>query len=104
MGQSEPHRRSGLDGAAYCLSIDLVGPFPLGRDEGFNKRTKAKYILVGTVAIPKLDREGHSKGLHPAEDHQEGGEDPDAVPGEIKDLDAVPGEIKGSEAVLGEIN
>ena len=53
MGQSEPHRRPGLDGAAYCLSIDLAGPFPLGRDEGFNKRTKAKYILVGTVAIPK---------------------------------------------------
>ena len=96
MGQSEPHRRSKLDGAAYCLSLDLAGPFPLGRDEGFNKRTKAKYILVGTVAIPKLDREGLEKGLHPEED-------PDAVPGEVKDPDAVPGEIKDLDAGPGEI-
>ena len=56
MGQSEPHRRLKLDGAAYCLSIDLAGPFPLGKDEGFNKKTAAKYVLVGSVAIPKLDR------------------------------------------------
>ena len=74
MGQSEPHRRLKLDGAAYCLSVDLAGPFPLGRDEGFNKKTAAKYILVGSVAIPKLDRgldrpltEGDSQGKKPDE-------------------------------------
>ena len=88
MGQSEPHRRSKLDGAAlYCLSLDLAGPFPLGRDEGFNKRTKAKYILVGTVAIPKFDREGQVKELLPGEDRDADGKDDLAVSGEIKGLD-----------------
>ena len=87
MGQSEPHRRTKLDGAAYCLSLDLAGPFPLGRDEGFNKRTKAKYILVGTVAIPKLEREGQSEELLPGKDREAEGEDPHKVPGELEGPD-----------------
>ena len=70
MGQSGPHRQLKLDGAAYCLSLDLAGPFPLGKDEGFNKKSTAKYILVGTAAIPRLDREGEEgKGEKPDPEH-----------------------------------
>ena len=71
MGQSEPHRRLNLDGAAYCLSLDLAGPFPLGKDEGFNKKSTAKYILVGTAAIPRLDREGAGEKEEPNPEHSE---------------------------------
>ena len=34
--------------------MDLVGPYPVGRDDG--RRRKGKYILVATVPLPMLDR------------------------------------------------
>ena len=34
MGVDSPHRRSHADSSAYVLSIDLVGPYPIGRDDG----------------------------------------------------------------------
>ena len=46
-GVDSPHRRSHADSSAYVLSMDLVGPYPVGRDDG--RRRKGKYILVATV-------------------------------------------------------
>ena len=65
MGYSNQHRRSYMDQAAYCMSVDLAGPYPLGKDEGNNKRTKAKYLVVATVAVPKLPREGDELKVDP---------------------------------------
>ena len=82
MGQSEPHRRLKLDGAAYCLSLDLAGPYPLGKDEGFNKKSTAKYILVGTVSVPRSDREGSD--VKEADDESKLKDSPEDVnPGEL---------------------
>ena len=53
-GVDSPHRRSHADSSAYVLSMDLVGPYPVGRDDG--RRRKGKYILVATVPLPMLDR------------------------------------------------
>ena len=50
MGMDAPHRRTRGDRAAYCLSYDIVGPMPEGEDVGLG--TRAKYLLVATVAIP----------------------------------------------------
>jgi hypothetical protein len=33
-GVDSPHRRSHADSSAHVLSIDLVGPYPIGRDDG----------------------------------------------------------------------
>ena len=104
MGQSEPHRRTKLDGAAYCLSIDLAGPFPLGRDEGFNKRTKAKYLLVGTVAIPRWDRDGTAKDAELGDEEKlpKSSEDPAEEPEPIADLDQLQEEEEQKEIVSDE--
>ena len=102
MGQSEPHRRLHLDGAAYCLSLDLAGPFPLGKDEGFNKKSTAKYILVGTAAIPRLDREEaegkqeHVGPEHPGEPLEE---PPDLeLPGELQEEPREEDQVPEEEA------
>ena len=63
MGVDAPHRRTSGDRSAHCLSYDILGPMPLGDDVGLS--TKAKYIMVATVAIPKLPR-----GLGGDGDHQ----------------------------------
>ena len=55
MGVDAPHRRTSGDRSAHCLSYDILGPMPLGDDVGLS--TKAKYIMVATVAIPKLPRD-----------------------------------------------
>ena len=54
MGVDAPHRRTSGDRSAHCLSYDILGPMPLGDDVGLG--TKSKYIMVATVAIPKLPR------------------------------------------------
>ena len=51
-----PHRRSHADSSAYVMSLDLVGPYPVGRDDG--RRQKGKYIMVATVPLPMLERAG----------------------------------------------
>ena len=55
MGIDAPHRRGLGDKAAHCLSYDILGPMPQGEDVGMG--TKVKYIMVATVAVPKLPRE-----------------------------------------------
>ena len=42
-GVDSPHRRSHADSSAYVMSLDLVGPYPVGRDDG--RRQKGKYIM-----------------------------------------------------------
>ena len=49
-GVDSPHRRSHADSSAYVLSMDLVGPYPVGRDDG--RRRNGKYIMVATVPLP----------------------------------------------------
>ena len=53
-GVDSPHRRTHNDSSAYCLSIDIVGPYPIGKDDG--RKRPGKYILVGTVPLPRLER------------------------------------------------
>ena len=55
MGVDAPHRRSNGDRSAYCLSLDILGPLPEGDDVGLG--VKAKYIMVGTVPLPRVSRE-----------------------------------------------
>ena len=56
-GVDSPHRRSHADSSAYVLSIDLVGPYPIGRDDGRGRKQKGKYIMVATVPLPLLERQ-----------------------------------------------
>ena len=70
-GVDSPHRRSHNDSSAYCLSIDIVGPYPIGRDDG--RKRPGKYILVGTVPLPRLERasepeEKNGGSLQPGDD------------------------------------
>ena len=55
MGIDAPHRRGLGDKAAHCLSYDILGPMPQGEDVGMG--TKVKYIMVATVAVPKLPKD-----------------------------------------------
>ena len=85
MGMDAPHRRTRGDRAAYCLSYDIVGPMPEGEDVGLG--TRAKYLLVATVAIPRLPREDPDDG----EARELDGEDGDPLPiGEDEDERPVP--------------
>ena len=68
MGVDAPHRRMSGDRSAHCLSYDILGPMPLGDDVGLG--TKSKYIMVATVAIPKLPRGLGGDGDRPAEDDE----------------------------------
>ena len=74
MGMDAPHRRTCGDRAAHCLSYDIVGPMPEGEDVGLG--TRAKYLLVATVAIPRLPREAPDD----EEDRELDGEDGDPLP------------------------
>ena len=58
-GVDSPHRRSHADSSAYVLSMDLVGPYPVGRDDG--RRRNGKYIMVATVPLPMLERDDLSE-------------------------------------------
>ena len=81
------HRRSHADSSAYVLSIDLVGHYPIGRDDG--RKRKWRYIIVATDPLPLLESEekhvdvnggeleladSHAEGdlVLPAEDQPEG--------------------------------
>ena len=74
MGVESPQRRSHADSSAYVLSIDLVGPYPIGRDDG--RKRPGKYIMVGTVPLPKLERLGNPEMKNDADEV--------ANPGEMK--------------------
>ena len=56
MGVDGKHRRSNGDRSAHVMSVDIVGPMPIGVDVGLD--TKQKYFMVATVPIPKIPREG----------------------------------------------
>ena len=58
-GVDSPHRRSHADSSAYVLSMDLVGPYPVGRDDG--RRKNGKYIMAATVPLPMLERDDLSE-------------------------------------------
>ena len=81
------HRWSHADSSAYVLSIDLVGPYPIGREDG--RKRKWRYIIVATDPLPLLESEekhvdlnggelkladSHAEGdlVLPAEDQPEG--------------------------------
>ena len=77
MGVDGKHRRSTGDSSAHCMSLDIVGPMPEGKDVGTD--TRQKYFMVATVAMPKIPRESSQEGA-------------DDVPGEMPDEDVVSGE------------
>ena len=55
MGAGEPHRRRGphhKGESAYCLSVDITGPFVTGWDYGTG--CQARYGLLATVPIPVI--------------------------------------------------
>ena len=54
-GVGSPHRRSHADSSASVLSMDLVGPHPVGRDDG--RRRNGKYIMAATAPLPMLERD-----------------------------------------------
>ena len=82
------------DRAAHCLSYDIVGPMPVGDDLGLG--SKAKYMMVATVAIPRLPREheelkemedldGEEGELLPIEGGEDALDDGDPEHGEVSD-------------------
>ena len=56
MGSDGHHRRTAGDRASYCLTMDIVGPMPVGDDVGTGE--KSKYMMVSTIAIPRIPMEG----------------------------------------------
>ena len=85
MGVDGKHRRSHGSSSAHCMSVDLVGPMPVGTDVG--TETKQKYFMVATVAIPKLPRAVEDDVKEPGETHDE-----KVQPGEQDEAGAVSGE------------
>ena len=75
MGTDGHHRRTPGDSSSYTLNIDIVGPFPVALDVGTGE--KAKYMLVSTVAIPRIPLEGLEDDT---KDALEIAEDDDALP------------------------
>ena len=61
MGRDSPHHRTSGDRASHVLTMDIVGPLPSGDDVGWAPGNgippKVKYMMVATVALPKLERE-----------------------------------------------
>ena len=53
MGTQNPHRRSRTASSAYTLAVDIIGPFPVGKDPATGRM--AKYALLGTVPLPVPD-------------------------------------------------
>ena len=53
MGTQNPHRRSRTASSAYTLAVDIIGPFPVGKDLATGRM--AKYALLGTVPLPVPD-------------------------------------------------
>ena len=73
MGSDGHHRRTPGDRASYSLSLDIVGPMPIGDDVGLAPENgippKAKDMMVATVAIPRIKMEEEPKdALEVAED------------------------------------
>ena len=66
MGADGHHRRTAGDRASYCLTMDIVGPMPVGDDVGTSE--KSKYMMVSTIAIPRIPLEGDPKGPADAEE------------------------------------
>ena len=60
MGSDGHHRRTAGDRASYCLTMDIVGPMPVGDDVGTGE--KSKYMMVSTIAIPRIPLEDDPKG------------------------------------------
>ena len=60
MGSDGHHRRTAGDRASYCLTMDIVGPMPVGDDVGTGE--KSKYMMVSTIAIPRIPLEGDPQG------------------------------------------
>ena len=52
MGTSHPHRRSHNASSSFTMSLDLAGPYQVGRDLGTGK--SCRYMMVAVVPIPVL--------------------------------------------------
>ena len=66
------HRRSTGDRSSHCMSVDIVGPTPIGEDVGLD--VKQKYFVAATVAIPKIPRESDDQEKLQEEEIPEPGE------------------------------
>ena len=53
MGTQNPHRRSRTASSAYTLAVDIIGPFPVGKDLATGRM--AMYALLGRVPLPVPD-------------------------------------------------
>ena len=94
MGVDGKHKRSTGEAAAHCLSLDIVGPMPEGKDLG--TETRQKYFMVATVALPKLPREVPAQDLSPddllPDEDAAQGEKPEEEDTNIPGLDVDQGE------------
>lgn len=63
MGSQNPHRRTKTASSAFTLAVDIIGPFPVGKDLATGRM--AKYALLGTVPLPVPD---HLPGAQEEED------------------------------------
>eukprot|EP00435_Cladocopium_sp_Y103_P057305 s319_g19.t1 len=50
MGTSQPHRRSNNASSAFTMSVDVMGPYCIGKDLGTGK--SCRYAMVAVVPIP----------------------------------------------------
>ena len=103
MGVDGKHRRSNGDSSSYVMSVDIVGPMPIGEDVGLD--IKQKYFMVATVPIPKIPREGEEEEEEPAGELPVSGEkDDDQSLGELEALGPNPAGEQVEIPPLEEIN
>ena len=84
------------------MSLDLVGPYPVGRDDG--RRQKGKYIMVATVPLPMLERADIQveEKADVVLDEKETSEGPEESPGDQQEASSEP-QVSGKEAILEEL-
>ena len=101
-GVDSPHRRSHADSSAYVMPLDLVGPYPVGRDDG--RRQKGKYIMVATVPLPMLERADIQveEKADVVLDEKETSEGPEEPPGDQHGASSEP-QVSEKEAILEEL-
>ena len=85
MGTSQPHRRSHNASSSFTMSLDLAGPYQVGRDLGTGK--SCRYMMVAVVPIPVLHE------LPVAQ------EVPDLQPEDVDEVPELPAEVEPDEPV-----
>ena len=85
MGTSQPHRRSHNASSSFAMSLDLAGPYQVGRDLGTGK--SCRYMMVAVVPMPVLHE------LPVAQ------EVPDLQPEDVDEVPELPAEVEPDEPV-----